>query len=146
MAKLHLKGYLCVDCDEIIALREKSDEECSDYWDRIGTPITESIEHFANENGVVGEHNKGLGGVITFIDDCNLKAYFTDKECELEEAMLAMDVLMFGGDIKARVDRIGYSEWTITGLDLVEFSIGGHDLSTEFKSHLGDYCHLIIEC
>lgn len=145
MAKLHLKGYLCSDCDGIIALREKSDEECS-YWEKYGTPITESIEPFANENGMVGSHNKGLGGTRTFIDDCNLRAYFTDKECELEEAMMAMDVLMYGGDIKTRVDKVGYSEWTITGLDLVEFSIGGHDLRSELKSHCGEYCHLVIEC
>ena len=144
MAKLHLKGYLCSDCDGIIALREKSDEECS-YWESEGTPITKSIKPFADENGMVGNHNKGLGGTRTFIDDCNLRAYFTDKECELEEAMMAMDVLMYGGDIKTRVDKVGYSEWTITGLDLVEFSIGGHDLRSEFKSHCGEYCHLIIE-
>lgn len=145
MAELHLKGFLCTDCDGIIALREKSEEECA-YWERYGKPITESIEHFADEYGMTGEHHKGLGGIKAYIDDCNLRAYFTDKECELEEAMMALDVLIYGGDVKTRVDRIGYSEWTITGLDLVEFSIGGHDLSTELKSHLGDYCHLIIEC
>lgn len=139
MAELHLKGYLCSGYNGIIALSET--EESTSYDSIIG-----SIESFADEYGMTGEHHKGLGGRRAFIDDCNLRAYFTDKECELEEAMMAIDIIMYGGDIKTRIDRCGYSEWTITGLDLEEFSIGGHDLQYEFNSHLGEYCHLIIEC
>ena len=145
MAELHLRGYICSDSYGIIALRDSEpNEEYS--WRNYGTSIIESIERFADEYGLLGEHHKGLGGRKAYIDDCNMRAYFTDKECELEEAMLAMDVIMYGGDIKTRVDWCGYSEWTITGLDLDEFSIGGHDLTWEFSSHSGKYCHLIIEC
>lgn len=146
MAELYLKGYICSDREGIIALSDKKQDECKYSWERNGTSIIDSIERFADEHGLFGEHNKGLGGRKAYIDDCNLRAYFADEECELEEAMLAMDMLMYGGDIKTRVDWVGYSEWTITGLDLEEFSIGGHDLEWEFSSHSGKYCHLIIEC
>lgn len=146
MAELHLKGYICSDSNGIIALSDSEQNEHAYPWERYGTSIIDSIERFADEHGLFGEHNKGLGGRKAYIDDCNLRAYFTDEECELEEAMLAMDMLMYGGDIKTRVDWVGYSEWTITGLDLEEFSIGGHDLEWEFSSHSGKYCHLIIEC
>jgi len=146
MAELHLKGYLCNDYDGIIALNNKNPNESEYSQCRYGDSIISSIESFAYEHGMFGEHKKGLGGRKAFIDDCNLRAYFTTEECELEEAMLAMDVLMYGGDIKTRVDWCGYSEWTITGLDLEEFSIGGHDLESEFRSHYGQYCHIIIEC
>lgn len=146
MAELHLKGYLCSDSYGIIALSDTNPYECEYPWRNYGTSIIESIERFADEYGLFGEHNRGLGGRKAYIDDCSMRAYFTDKECELEEAMLAMDLIMYGGDIKTRVDWCGYSEWTITGLDLEEFSIGGHDLEYEFDSHLGKYCHLIIEC
>ena len=146
MARLHLKGYLCTDCDGIIALREKSEEECS-YREKYGKSIVENIEAFADKYGLLGEHDQGFfGGTNAHIDDCNLRAYFTDKECELEDAMLAIDVMMYGGDIKTKVDFEGYSEYSITGMDLDEFSIGGHDLTREFNSHIGEYCHLIIEC
>ncbi len=145
MAELHLKGYICSDSYGIIALRDSEPNE--EYpWRNYGESIIESIERFADEYGLFGEHHKGLGGRSAYIDDCNIRAYFTDKECELEEAMLAMDVLMYGGDIKTKVNWCGYSEWTITGLDLDEFSIGGHDLEYEFSSNSGRYCHLIIEC
>lgn len=146
MAELYLKGYLCSDSNGIIALSDRNPDECEYSWEKYGDSIISSIESFADNYGMTGEHHKGLGGRRAFIDDCNLRAYFTDKECELEDAMVAMDVIMYGGDIKTRVDRVGYSEWTITGLDLDEFSIGGHDLSSELSSHYGEYCHLIIEC
>ena len=146
MAELHLKGYVCRDYHGIIALGDENPNECRYSWESEGTSIIDSIESFAYEYGMTGEHHKGLGGRRAYIEDCNIRAYFTDKECELEDAMLAMDVLMYGGDIKTRVDWCGYSEWTITGLDLEEFSIGGHDLENEFSSQYGKYCHLIIEC
>ena len=146
MAELYLKGYICSDSNGIIALSDKKQDESVYYWERYGKSIIDSIEEFADVYGLSGEHHKGLGGRKAYIDDCNIRAYFTDTECELEEAMMAMDTLMYGGDIKTRVDWCGYSEWTITGLDLEEFSIGGHDLEYEFNSNYGRYCHLIIEC
>ena len=141
MAELHLKGYLTTDCNDIIALVEKED---SSYID--AKSIITSIEEFADKYGLMGDHEYGLGGRKAYIDDCNLRVYFTDKECDLEEAMMVLEVRMYGGDIKTKVDYVGYSEYTITGLELDKFSIGGHDLSLEFDDHIGEYCHLIIEC
>ena len=146
MAELHIRGWLTSDEDGIIALSDNNPSECEYSWERYGESIIRKIENFADEYGVLGEHHKGLGGRKAYIDDCNLRVYFTDKECELEEAMLTLDVLMFGGDIKTRIDLCGYSEYTIEGLDLIEFSIGGHNLDGEFRSHYGEYCHIIIEC
>ncbi len=142
MAELYLKGYLCNDYDGIIALTD--DKESYSSWGK--KSIIDSIESFACEHGMTGEHHKGLGGRRAIIDDCNMRIWFTDTECELEEAMMSFDNLMYGGDIQTKVTRVGYSEYTITGLDLDEFSIGGHDLASEFGSHYGEYCHILIEC
>lgn len=142
MAELHLNGYICSDEDGIIAL--------TDYKESYGSwgkrSIIDSIESLAYEHGMTREHHKGLGGRRAIIDDCNMRIWFTDIECELEDAMLAMDALIYGGDIQTKVTRVGYSEYTITGLNLDEFSIGGHDLESEIRSHYGEYCHIIIEC
>lgn len=146
MAELYLKGYICRDSENIIALSDRNPNEYEYSWERYGESIIDSIERFADEYGMTGRYSKGLGGRKAYIEDCNIRAYFTDTECELEEAMLTLDVLMYGGDIKTNVAWCGYSEWTITGLDLEEFSIGGHDLEWEFSSNYGRYCHLIIEC
>lgn len=142
MVELHLNGYICSDGDGIIALTD--DKESYGSWGK--RSIIDSIESLAYEHGMTGEHYKGLGGRRAIIDDCNMRIWFTDTECELEDAMLAMDALMYGGDIQTKVTRVGYSEYTITGLNLDEFSIGGHDLESEIRSHYGEYCHIIIEC
>ena len=147
MAELHLKGYLCNDTDGIVALREyKTEDECPSYFDKYGDSIIDNIFDFASEYGMLGKHHSGLGGRRAIIDDCNLRVWFTDTECSLEEAMLSLDNLMYGGDIQTKVTRVGYSEYTITGLNLNEFSIGGHDLKYELADHYGEYCHIIIEC
>lgn len=146
MAELHLKGYVCRDTDGIIALSNDNPNDREWYRTTYGDSIVESIEDFARSYGMTGRLHKGLGGRVSYIEDCNLRAYFSDKECDLETAMVAMDVLMYGGDIKTKISLCGYSEWTITGLNLDEFTIGGHDLDRELGSHYGEYCHLIIEC
>ena len=140
MAELHLNGYLCEDDNNIIALSDTLGDEYNSY------SIIKSIESFANECGMVGIHHKRLGGTICHIDNCNMRIWFTNKECTLEEAMEAMDELLYGGDIKTKVDKVGYSEWTICGLRLDEFTLGGHNMDSILRDHMKEYCHIIIEC
>lgn len=144
MSDLHLSGWLRTDYNGIICLSPSNPNESfsSRIYDR---NLIEEIEDYANEYGMVGKHNQGLGGTRSIIDNCNLRIYFTDVECDLEEAMMSLDNLMYGGDLETKVTRVGYSEYTITGLDLNDFKIGGHDLHTELLDHYGEYCHFIIE-
>ena len=145
MAELHLTGYLTGDYNGIIALTEKQFKDSDISSDRYGNSIVTSIEDFAKENGLFGEHSKSLGGRVSYIENCNVRIYFTDKTCSLEQAMLALDNYIEGGDLKTRVNWVGYSEYTITGLDLETFTIGGHDLDNILSCHLGEYCHFILE-
>ena len=145
MASLHLKGYLCKDSNNMLGLNTKKKEN-REYWEQDGESIIANIEDFAKEYGIYKKHNNGLGGRKTIIDDCNLRVYFTDVECELEEAMFAFDNLLYGGDIYTKVNNVGYSEYTITGLELEKFTIGGHSLTWEFEDHIEQYCHILIDC
>ena len=131
---LYIKGFLEVNYDGIYSTDESSDS------------IINRIENYAESHGLFGHTRKGLGGRRAIIDDCNMRAYFTNEKCTLVAAQMARDNFMYGGDLKTQVTYEGYSEWTITGLDLDEFTIGGHDLKSEFSSHVGKYMHLIIEC
>lgn len=147
MAELHIKGYLCNDYNYIIGISDDKQEDDEPLWfGNKADSIIDTIESFAMEYGLYGKHHKGLGGRQSYIENCNLRIYFTDAKCELEDAMMAMDSIMYGGTIKTKVNYCGYSEYTITGLDLEEFTIGGHDLESELRSHFGEYMHMIIEC
>lgn len=83
--------------------------------------MIEPIEKFAKDNGYYQEHE----------DNCNLRIYFTNKKCLLEEARQALDKRLYKGDKRTKVDCEGCSEYTITGLSLDDFSIGVHDLEQE---------------
>lgn len=138
---LHIKGFLDRDYNGILSVSDSfSEYGCS------GGSIITMIESYAERNGLFGRTQKGLGGRQSLIENCNMRVYFTEKECSLYAAQVAFDAQMYGGDLKTKVSNVGYSEWTITGLNLDEFTIGGHDLEMEFGSHIGEYMHLIIEC
>lgn len=144
MSKLHLEGYITTDYNEIVALSKIKPSKSQKIYK--ARSIVEGIEDFAKDHGTLEEHERGLGGREAWINNCNIRVYFTDKECSLENAMLAFDTFIYGGDINTEVEFEGYSEYTITGLELKQFSIGGHDLQKEFLSYYGKYMHLILEC
>ena len=138
---LYIKGYLTVDYDGIPAVTPNKKDS---YFQK--TSIIDSIKSYAESNGFVREHNKGLGGHQVYIRNCNMRAYFCKRECSLATAQRNFDKLLYGGDIAVETEYTGYSEWTITGMDLNEFTLGGHDLKQELDSHMGEYIHLIITC
>lgn len=115
--------------------------------------------NFAEEVGFAKRHNKGLGGKRAFIEDCNMRMYFTSKECELDEAEVAllMKLEVEGylnkheakkevyGDFAMKTNFIGYSEWTITGYDVETCTLGGHNLLDILGSHIGEYVNIVVE-
>ena len=137
---LYIKGYLTTNDDGIPSVRSEEN-----YWCRANSIITE-IESYASRNGFIRKKQTGLGGTQTLIKRCNLRAFFTENETTLAQAQLLFDAEMYGGELVTDTSYCGYSEWTITGMNLDEFAIGGHDLKREFNSHMGEYIHLIIEC
>ena len=113
----------------------------------------------ASELGFAGRHNKGLGGKRAVIDDCNMRMYFTNKECELDEAEIALLTKLevegcfekhearetLCGDFKLKTRLTGYSEWTITGCDVETCTLGGHNLLNILSNHTGEYVNIIVE-
>lgn len=139
---LYIKGYLTHDWDGIPSVSD--DKE--DRYSSPKTSIVERIESYADSHGFLRHKQTGLGGRQSYIRSCNMRAFFSKKECSLAEAHRGFDTIVYGGDLATDTSYVGYSEWTITGMNLDEFTIGGHNLAREFESHMGEYVHLIIEC
>lgn len=59
--------------------------------------------------------------------------------------MMALDNFMYGGDYNSLITYEGYSEYTITDIILNEMAIGGHNLVAELESHVGKYCHILLD-
>ena len=114
---------------------------------------------FADEVGWAMRHKKGLGGKKAFIDNCNMRMYFTNKECELDEAEVALLRKLevegyldnheakeeLNGDFNLMTRLTGYSEWTITGCDVETCTLGGHNLLDILSSHTGEYVNIVVE-
>jgi hypothetical protein len=136
MSELHIKGWLGTDYDGMVATSESKDNSS---WD--SKAIIKQVESFAEENGMTG-----IGGRKSYIEDVSLRIYFTDKECTLDEAVESLLMFQFSGEVKTDIALRGYSEYTITGYSVEDFSIGGHDLEYEMSNHIGEYINFILEC
>ena len=138
--ELHLEGWLVLDQDDNLALSPDKNkylfgEEC----------IAEAImRKFRDYTYGALIHQDSLGDKRTYISNANLSCWFSDEKCTLDKAQMAFDRYMEIGNLTAFGHYVGYSEYTITGFNVDEFTIGGHDLNIEFKSHLGQYLHLIL--
>ncbi len=124
-----------------------------------GYNFVDFMYNFADNVGFAKEHNKGLGGKRAFIDDCNMRMYFTNKECELDEAEIALLVKLevegyldeheakeeLCGDFDLMTRLTGYSEWTITGCDVESCTLGGHNLLDILGNHIGECVNIVVE-
>ncbi len=124
-----------------------------------GSDFVDTMYDFAHAVGYAKRHNKGLGGKRAFIDDCNIRMYFTNKECELDEAEVALLIKLevegyfderevreeLGGQFDLMTRLTGYSEWTITGYDVEDCTLGGHNLLDILGDHIGEYVNMVVE-
>lgn len=124
-----------------------------------GNDFVDIMYDFACDAGFAKRHHKGLGGKRAIIDDCNMRMYFTDKQCDLDEAEIALLTKLEAagylddheakeelcGDFDLMTRLTGYSEWTITGYDVETCTLGGHDLLSILRNHIGDYVNIIVE-
>lgn len=114
-----------------------------------GREITDILWQMVCDEPTVGKNvykDSGLGKKKTIIYNCQMYAYFTKDECTLDEAKEAMDVYLYTGEgvCECSGEYSGYSEWTITGFDIDEFEIDGHDLKAIFNEHAGEYVNFVI--
>lgn len=106
--------------------------------------VAESIPRIIQYKfGKIFYDDEFLGKDISYIPDCCMSIWYTNKECTFDEAQEALCNYL-DGYMTVKVAYQGYSEWTITGLDLEEFRIGGHNLKKELEDHIGEYCWIRI--
>lgn len=136
MSKLHLYGWLYRDSDKMLCVGQN--RKSNILRDK---NIIEEIEKIAK---IKVDTTEGLGGRRTYIPDARMRAYATDDVCNLDEAIGSLVDKLYG-EMFTNVRNTGYSEWTITGLHVEDFRIGGHDLNAELDRYIGQYIHFILE-
>ena len=132
--ELLLNGYLTKDYDDHPSLIE---EATSPKFSAKSIPTK-----IQNRFGTIF-YDVGIGKDISYIPDCCMSIWYTNEKCTFDEAQEALCNYL-DGCMTVEVAYLGYSEWTITGLDLEEFKIGGHNLKKELEDHIGEYCWIRI--
>lgn len=114
--------------------------------DTFGDELAEILKDFAHEvkNSHVDNHEDGLGGFQTIIPNCKLSIHYSKEPIPIDDLDIRL-MTIEEGLIDCIGDYTGYSEYTITGLVTRTLTIGGHDLSKEIYSHVGEYITMIIE-
>lgn len=84
-----------------------------------------------------------------FIPKVFFRAYFSDRECSLLDA-INNQILLSIGALDILECWFGYSEWTIEGYDVENFKLisengTGHDLQQIFTNYIGKYVHILID-
>lgn len=122
------------------------DIEIKDTNDTFGDALAEILKYFAYEvkNSRVDNHEDGLGGFQTIIPNCQLSIHYSKEPISIDDLDIRL-MTIEEGLIDCIGDYTGYSEYTITGLVTRTLTIGGHDLSKEIYSHVGEYITMIIE-
>ena len=135
--ELVLQGWLGYDSIYNLRISPQKPEEF-DSWQY--SSLAEEIMDYFNYM----YDDRGLGRKITTIENANLRCWFSDNVCTLEEAQMNFESYMVTGNLLTQGHYIGYSEWTIEGFNIDDLIIGGHDLETELKEHIGQYIHFIL--
>lgn len=103
--------------------------------------------------GKMNDHAVSLDKALVDVDNCEdtdyefeqvgIQLYFTEKETSLDEAKeyLILDVL---GGLNGSEGWYGYSEYTILGYRINNFTVGGHDILKILESNEGKYCHIVL--
>lgn len=80
------------------------------------------------------------------IENCFIRMYFCTEKCSLDDAMEGWMKKVLGSLI-LEGQLVGYSEYTITGFNVIQARIGGHDLQDIVKKNAGtfSYVHILID-
>lgn len=141
MGKLVVNGYLYGKSreDKDILFSESStdlDYKCSD--------LGSHLEYKLLQMGMKSRYDdyRSLGHRESHIDNCSVKLFFSDSK--IDEELAGQLAENFDGDLYFETSLTGYSEYTITGMDIETLEIGGHNLLEILESHLKEYFLLRI--
>lgn len=134
--KVHLHGFLINNEDG--TRFEKS-------WNSVAQDISAKIP-----NGVESKASKCqtdddyTTDTSLYIPNVFLQIHLSDKEITLEEAV-NNQILSSIGELDIYTSWYGYSEYTIEGYTVDNFTIGGHDIEEILKSNVGKYAHIVMK-
>jgi hypothetical protein len=134
---IHLQGFLEISQDGI--------EFKGKY-----NSIAEQIAHEISQLKINYENSKHMleddyaASCSLYLPRVSLQAYFSEDQISLEEVKEKI-ILNTMGCLDIYTEWYGYSEWTILGYSVENFTIGNHNLEEILSSYSGKYAHIVLE-
>jgi hypothetical protein len=144
MEEIIIEGYItnpdAYSDDTGIAIKEEK-EDC--YYRCLASEIAYKLENY---NKYEEKEDDFAGGIDrkAIIENVQFKIYSDNEKGTLEE-IKEKNVRKMIGDLDIEVQWTGYSEYTILGYDVENFTIGNHDLEKIFKEYIGKYVIILIK-
>ncbi|MEL3959431.1 hypothetical protein NST17_19960 [Caldifermentibacillus hisashii] len=144
--EIHLEGYIKTESDDSELFLSPNPD--INYGERIANIIQRklsrcSYERSKNQKYLEDGFTEGTD-VSIYIPNVALRMYFSDKKEPLETIQKNVILQTFGG-LDVYQKWYGYSEYTIEGFDLINLTIGNHDLESILRTYLNKYVYIIIE-
>lgn len=134
---IHLHGFLEEDYDDNVAINDEA----------VATQVYKAfleLESMRSKHEDVDNESmeEWVHSSISF-PQVFVQLHLSDKEIELDEAQ-NNQILSSIGELDIYSEWYGYSEYTILGFNVINFSVGNHDLESILRSHIGKYAHIIL--
>lgn len=143
MSKLILIGKLTRDEDGNVSIIKNGKY----YSNTLSTEIGDFIEKTSNK--LSGTYSKEVDEDLgyrtnTSEDNIQLRYYVSDDEIKSQEDIEEKYLQKILGSIDISVEYVGYSEYTITGYVVENFTLGGHNLEEIFSNYIDKYVCIIV--
>lgn len=131
---IHLEGFIEIDQDGVSF---KGDDEsiASRIHNNIGG-LWETSQHQPEDDYT--------SVASIYIPKVAIRMYFSDNQISLDEVTEKV-ILNTLGALDIYTEWYGYSEWTIMGYSVENFTVGNHNLEEILESYEGKYVHIVME-
>lgn len=132
---IHLKGWL-VDYAEGMSFKGR---------DTVAEILASEIHCVCNDYDHSGSYfGENFAKDSMYIPKVLMRMHFSNEEITLEQAE-EKQILSSIGELDIYTEWYGYSEWTILGYNVENFTVGNHDIEDILKSNEGKYAHILVD-
>lgn len=132
MKTIHLEGKLKKDEDGM---------QLADEYVSVARMVADKIDSDTHSKHEEDEYNTDIS---VYAPNVFFRFYVSDAKCTLEEAEKGY-VEKILGSLDIYSTWYGYSEYTIEGYNIENFTVGNHDIEKILESYDGKYIHILID-
>jgi hypothetical protein len=119
---------------------------CENIADTIAGLLKGSFDRSHNDESDINDEDEQIWiNESVVVPNVFFRFYASDGKKSLEEVQETHLIQSLGGNMDILTVLVGYSEYTITGCNIENFTIGNHDMEEILNGYIGKYIHILID-